>query len=173
VKPVQAEQLLASLERAGVFPDGNQPILVVDDDQQARRLIEATLQSLGYRACGAASGEEGLEVARTSPPAAVVLDLLMPKMDGFEFLERFRRTPAGRRTPVIVWTAKDLDAQDQSRLAALAQAVVLKREGGARPLIEELRAWISPPPAHATPETADPELGAPPSDMPDSNKGQT
>ena len=145
-KPVRAEQLLASLERAGVLPTDTRPILIVDDDPQARRLMDATLQSVGYRVLPAASGEEGLNVAAAHAPAAVVLDLLMPSMDGFEFLERFRRTAAGLVTPVIVWTAKDVTAQDHSRLAAsLAHAVVAKGEGSARSLIEELRSCIMPP----------------------------
>jgi PAS domain S-box-containing protein len=172
VKPVRAEQLLASLERAGAFPDGNRSILVVDDDQQGRKLMEATLQSLGYRSCGAANGEEGLEVASTSSPAAVILDLLMPQMDGFEFLERFKRTPAGRVTPVIVWTAKDLNAQDHSRLAALAQSVVLKRHGGARPLIEELQACLRPQRPSGAPEGAATEFSVQ-SDAPERIRGQT
>ncbi len=144
-KPVRAEKLLASLERAGVFPTDERPILVVDDDPQSRRLMEATLQSVGYRVRAVASGEEGLAVGGVHP-AAVVLDLLMPSMDGFEFLERFKRTPAGRGTPVIVWTAKDVTAQDHSRLAAsLAHAVVLKGEGSALSLVEELRACLAAP----------------------------
>ena len=55
----------------------------------------------------------------------------MPGMDGFEFLERFRRCPPAADTPVIVWTAKDLTADDHARLAASAQAVVLKGGHGA------------------------------------------
>jgi signal transduction histidine kinase/DNA-binding response OmpR family regulator len=145
VKPVRAEALLASLQRAEIPPAGNRPILVVDDDPQARRLMETTLQGLGYRSRAAADGEEGLRVAGDTDPAAVVLDLLMPEMDGFEFLERFRRTPAGRATPVIVWTAKDLTDEDYGRLAASAQAVVRKSEGGTGTLIDELRTCIARP----------------------------
>jgi len=56
----------------------------------------------------------------------VVLDLIMPHLDGFEFLDRFRRTDAGQRTPVIIWTVKDLTTHDQARLRETAQAVVMK-----------------------------------------------
>jgi len=59
-------------------------------------------------------------------------------MDGFEFLSRFRRTPAGPGTPVIVWTAKELTDDDERRLAQSAQAVVLKRDDGTRRLLDEL-----------------------------------
>jgi PAS domain S-box-containing protein len=154
VKPLRAEALLSSLQRGGILPAGSRSILVVDDDPQARKLMETTLQGLGYHSRAAASAEEGLRVAGDVAPAAVVLDLLMPEMDGFEFLERFRRMPAGRATPVIVWTAKDLTAEDYGRLAASAQAVVLKSEGGVGPLIAELRTCIAPPVEDPTPGSA-------------------
>ena len=79
-------------------------------------------------------------MAAREAPAAVILDLSMPGMDGFEFLEHFRGTAAGRNTPVIVWTVKDLTAVDHGRLAAWAQAVVQK--GGTERLLEELRAHV-------------------------------
>jgi len=144
VKPVGAEQLLASLQRAGIAPPASRPILVVDDDLQARRLMETTLQSLGYRALAASSGEEGLRIAADHTPGAVVLDLLMPDMDGYGFLDRFKQTGAGRSTPVIVWTAKDLTPDDYARLSSSAHSVVLKSEGGTNSLIEELRACVAP-----------------------------
>jgi signal transduction histidine kinase/DNA-binding response OmpR family regulator len=139
-KPVRAEELLASLRRAGLRPTVGRPVLVVDDDPQARRLMETMLTALGYATIEAAGGEEGLLLAQREAPAAVILDLYMPGMDGFGFLERFRAMPAGHGTPVIVWTVKDLTAADHARLAASAQAVVLK--GGTGRLIEELRTHV-------------------------------
>ena len=143
VKPVRTGQLLASLQRAGVEPAGARAILVVDDDLPARRLMETTLQALGYRSVTAPDAEQGLRIAADQPPAAVVLDLMMPGMDGFEFLDRFKQTQTGQATPVIVWTAKDLTAEDYSRLSSAAHAVVLKSAGGTRSLIEELRSYLT------------------------------
>src|SRR5207245_11032836 len=133
-KPVRSEELLASLHAAGLRPSAGRPVLVIDDDPQARRLMETMLQAIGYSSMEAASAEEGLAVAAREAPAAVILDLSMPGMDGFEFLEHFRGTAAGRNTPVIVWTVKDLTAVDHGRLAAWAQAVVQK--GGTERLLE-------------------------------------
>jgi len=147
VKPLRAEDLLASLQRAGIVPLSERPILVVDDDAAARKLMEATLEGLGYRPIAVSSGAEGLEAVSVEPPAAVILDLLMPKMDGFEFLEALRNTSVGRVTPVIVWTVKDLTAQDHASLAASAQAVVLKSDGGTGRLLEELEKYVPPPQA--------------------------
>jgi CheY-like chemotaxis protein len=142
-KPVRAEDLVASLHRAGLRPSTGRPVLIVDDDPGARRLMETMLQATGYPWMEAASAEEGLRLALHEAPSAVILDLYMPGMDGFEFLERFRGMPTGRATPVIVWTVKDLTAEDQSRLAASAQAVVLK--SGTGRLIEELRTYVAAP----------------------------
>src|SRR5437870_11867001 len=66
----------------------------------------------------------------------------MPRLDGFEFLERFRMTEAGRSTPVIVWTVKDLTTHDQARLRQTAQAVVTKGNNGAAALLRELDAFL-------------------------------
>jgi signal transduction histidine kinase/CheY-like chemotaxis protein len=143
VKPVRADELLASLRSAGLRPAPDHPILVVDDDPQARRLMDTMLHAIGYPSIAAADGEEGLRLAEREMPAAVILDLFMPGMDGFEFLERFRAMPKTRATPVIVWTVKDLTAEDHGRLAAAAQAVVLK-SGTAR-LIDELRIHVAAP----------------------------
>jgi CheY-like chemotaxis protein len=139
-KPVRAEELLASLHAAGLRPKAGRPVLVVDDDPQARRLMETMLQAIGYPSVEAASAEEGLAVAAREAPVAVILDLSMPGMDGFEFLERFRGMPEGRNTPVIVWTVRDLTSADHERLAAWAQAVVQK--GGTQRLMEELRTHV-------------------------------
>ena len=139
-KPVRPEELLASLRRAGLRPASGRPVLVVDDDPQARRLLQTMLTGLGYATLEASGGEEALQLAETERLAAVILDLLMPGMDGFSFLERFRSLSNGLATPVIVWTGQDLTAADHARLAASAQAVVLK--GGTGRLIEELRTHV-------------------------------
>jgi PAS domain S-box-containing protein len=139
VKPVQPEELLASLRRAAVPPDGVKKVLVVDDDPHALKLMELTLTHLGYRPITRADGASGLGAVEEEQPAAVILDLLMPLMDGFAFLDRLRQTVRGRCTPVIVWTGKRLTEEDRTRLRAAAQGVVLKGKRGIAPLLEELR----------------------------------
>jgi CheY-like chemotaxis protein len=144
MKPVHEEDLLGSLQRAGAPPDGDRPILVLDDDAKELKVAEKTLKRLGYRPVCIADAREGLKAAAMDPPAAVILDLLMPEMDGFAFLRSFRLTPAGRRTPVIVWTAKDVTAEERERLESSAQAIVLKSKGTAA-LVEELQAYVPLP----------------------------
>ena len=95
------------------------------------------------RHCPQHSGAEQnrLGFPRQHQPAAVVLDLLMPEMDGFEFLRIFRRTRAGRRTPVIVWTVEDLTAEEvPALLAALRPALrTLLGAPTAERLLEEIQ----------------------------------
>jgi PAS domain S-box-containing protein len=144
LKPIQRHELLESLASAKVTPGSSLPVLVVDDDPRALKLAENALRHLGFRAVARSDAEGALEAARTDPPVAVILDLLMPGMDGFEFLKRFRKIPAGRRIPVIVWTVKDLSSGERRRLRAAAQAIVEKTQGAAA-LIEELQAHVQKP----------------------------
>ena len=121
-KPLRADQLLSALVRAGVKP-GASTVLVVDDDPAALRVMETALAAGGYKAICRADAESGLTAARESAPSAIVLDLRMPGVDGFQFLERFRRD--GGRAPVMVWTSMDLSAEDRRRLRE-AHAVIQK-----------------------------------------------
>ncbi len=141
-KPLEPAALLAALQRAGVSPERRGAVLVVDDDEGCLKLMEATLGRSGYQTICRRDGEAALKAAAETPPVAVVLDLIMPRLDGFEFLERFRRTEAGQSTPVIIWTVKDLTTHDQARLRETAQAVVIKGNDGAAALVRELDAFL-------------------------------
>ena len=144
-KPLDRGELLAALERSGVRPDRPTGVLVVDDDDAALRLMEAALAQLGYSAITRASAKEGLVAARDLRPAAVVLDLVMPDMDGVQFLDRFRRMAGHERTPVLIWTGKDLDVAEHARLRDSAQAVVAKNGGSPSTVVSQLRAMLATP----------------------------
>jgi signal transduction histidine kinase/DNA-binding response OmpR family regulator len=137
-KPVTRDDLVQALERCGVTPSGRQPILVVDDDAAALKLADETLRRLGFRTMCRQNAAGALRAASKERPAAVVLDLIMPKMNGFEFLKRFRRRQAGRDTPVIVWTSKDLSANERAELRAAVSAVA-RKDAQASELVEEIR----------------------------------
>jgi CheY-like chemotaxis protein len=81
-----------------------QPILVVDDDEGIRKLIDMALIDEGYSVLTAASGADALEVAEKSPPGMILLDMRMPIMDGWAFAEAYRLT-SGPHAPIIVLTA--------------------------------------------------------------------
>jgi two-component system alkaline phosphatase synthesis response regulator PhoP/two-component system response regulator VicR len=85
-------------------------ILAVDDERFIRRLVEVNLQRAGYRVTTAADGAEALEVARADRPDLIVLDVLMPRVDGFEALRRLKADPATAEIPVVMLTARAQDA---------------------------------------------------------------
>jgi PAS domain S-box-containing protein len=137
-KPVSANEILSALRRCGIEPNSANAVLVVDDDEAALKVAEATLTKLGYRAVCEQNAENALYAASKEHPAAVVLDLVMPEIDGFEFLTRFRKTRAGRETPIIVWTGKDLSSEELSRLRSTTTSVLRKTEA-ADELLEEIK----------------------------------
>jgi PAS domain S-box-containing protein len=140
-KPVDRDALIAALGRASVVPGMPGPVLVVDDDPRALKLAETILGLDGYRVRGVSDAETAIAVAGAERPSAIILDLLMPNIDGFEFLRRFRARDVNRDIPVIVWTHKDLTRADQALLAAAVHTVVPKGES-AQTLVEELRAVV-------------------------------
>jgi two-component system OmpR family response regulator len=141
-KPLEPQSLLAALQRAGIRPDRPGGILVVDDDPGALRLMDAMLSQLGFAAITRSNGAAGLEAAEQLKPTAVVLDLMMPGMDGVEFLDRFRRIPAHVRTPVLIWTMKDLTADEHAKLRQSAQGVVSKNGNTPSTVVAQLRALL-------------------------------
>jgi CheY-like chemotaxis protein len=138
-KPLAPDALLCSLERAGVLPPGTGPVLVVDDDSSSARLMVETLEQLGFRAVVAGDGHQALEKAQQERPSAVVLDLLMPHLDGIGFLDRFRAEPIWSHIPVLVWTVKDISPAERSELLQRTEAVMLKDGRGTRNLLHTLK----------------------------------
>jgi CheY-like chemotaxis protein/nitrogen-specific signal transduction histidine kinase len=142
--PLNAEVLLISLRSAGVRPDDRCGVLVVDDDRAALRLMEAVLARSGYGSVCRSNGKSGLEAARHLEPIAVVVDLTMPGMNGFQFIEHLRALPDHRHTPVFVWSTKDLSPEERRRLSANVQGVIAKTGAGASRLMAELQAALPP-----------------------------
>jgi PAS domain S-box-containing protein len=145
IKPVNGRHLLQAFEQARVPPRKGSKILIVDDDPAAQRLMAATLKDLGYDIHASLNGEDALAFAAVEQPLAVVLDLVMPGVDGIEFLIRFREMVGNRTVPVIIWTMKDLTSEDHKHLRQLAQAVVEKNNWRPSTFLDELRALITGP----------------------------
>ena len=138
-KPVGDAALIDAL-RGAVPAERAGKVVVVDDDPASLRLAETVLRDGGFDPVCCRSGEEALAAAAFETPGAILLDLLMPGMDGFEFLERLRRTESGGAVPVVVWTSKDVSSDERSRLRERAHGIVTKGAGGAAGLLRELRA---------------------------------
>jgi signal transduction histidine kinase len=124
---------------------GLRTILIVDDDPNTVKLADARLREAGYCPVCSDNAEHALLLAQNDPPAVVVVDLLMPGTDGFEFIARLRTTPAGRQVPIVVWTVKDLDTDERHWLQASAAAIVTKTAGGADALLAELHRLLPLP----------------------------
>ena len=137
VKPLKTAELLESLKRASGERDAR-PVLVVDDDPKALKLLEIMLSQADYSMIPCTDGESGLAAVEKLHPSAVVLDLMMPHMDGFDFLARLRQSEVGRTIPVIVWTSKDLSTEERARLTKTSQAILLKGQTDSSSLIAEL-----------------------------------
>jgi two-component system OmpR family response regulator len=101
-------------------------LLVVDDEPQNVSLMVDVFVHSGYRALGASNGAEALEIARAHKPAAILLDLIMPGMDGFAVLRQLRADAQLRHTPVMVITAMHVDEAQREFLAQHAQSVLQK-----------------------------------------------
>jgi signal transduction histidine kinase len=103
-------------------------VLLIDDDESARYLIKKMLGRLPWLIDEAASGEEGLRMAREARPNLILLDLKMPGLSGFETLSRLKSDPLTRETPVVVVTSKTLTSREREDLMAIAHAI-LSKEG--------------------------------------------
>src|SRR5574338_49514 len=114
VKPVDRERLCEVLR--GIVGHGGGKVLVVDDDDILRSGLVQVLEKHGWTAREADNGRAGLTCLQESAPDVIVLDLMMPEMDGFEVIEQLRSRAEWRDIPVVVVTAKDLTEEDRRRL---------------------------------------------------------
>ncbi len=142
VKPVGKEQLLAALYRAAAMPERKHTVVAIDDDPLAIELVKASLEPEGWTVLGAATGQEGLALIREQQPSAVLLDLLMPGMDGFEVVEALRADPETKSVPVVILTSKSMTQQDKERLQGRITYVARKTEFNLSGLAGLLR-WAS------------------------------
>ncbi len=125
MKPIDREHLKRVLTRygsAGAFLR----VLLVEDDTPTSELMTRILESEGWQVAVARNGREGLELFDASPPSLILLDLMMPEMDGFDFLEALRSSPRKSEVPVVIVTAKDLTPADHRRLNGNVAAVLQK-----------------------------------------------
>jgi signal transduction histidine kinase/DNA-binding response OmpR family regulator len=124
VKPVDRKKLFDVLRT--LCGSAGRPILMVDDDDVGRRQMRAALEQQGWSVIEAGDGRAALTRLSEAQPAVIILDLMMPQMDGFEFLEEKRRKAEWRDIPVVVVTAKELTDADRLRLNGGVERIILK-----------------------------------------------
>jgi len=147
LRPKQAETetpqegLLSALNN--VTPNRFSRVVVVDDTSEARRLIRRILQSQGdFEIFEASDGHEAIELVTKELPDLVILDLMMPELDGFAVLDALRSKPETTNIPVIVATAKELTVDEKSRLQGQIQSLMLKGDFLNDEFLEEVRSLI-------------------------------
>ena len=138
-KPVNWHTLKGVLDRLRAA-DGD--VLIVDDDPDARQRLRQRLERDGWTVQEAADGKAALDMVAHGPPRAILLDLTMPVMDGFAFLQALRVRPGCQDIPVVVFSARDLSAADRAKLKEADR--VLSKTMSLRDLSGELRALVPP-----------------------------
>ncbi len=127
LKPLERRHFLARL--GGLLGDVGatpRPALIIDDDPQVHQLLEEELEEAGYEVLTAGGGAEGLELAAERRPVIIVLDLMMPRMNGFEVAAALRDDPATADIPIVILTAKELTSTDRDRLHGKIQGMLSK-----------------------------------------------
>jgi PAS domain S-box-containing protein len=140
-KPIQSERLLAVLEKYRRHP---QPglVLVVEDDPDTRKILRRLLEKEGCQVIAAENGRVALERLAESRPMLILLDIMMPEMDGFQFIDRLRQHKSWRDIPIVVVTAKDLTKEDRLRLNGYVQEIIRKDACPRHELLAEVRELV-------------------------------
>jgi signal transduction histidine kinase/CheY-like chemotaxis protein/HAMP domain-containing protein len=142
-KPIDRLQLGSLMHH---LLDDAATILMVDDDPQSRELIQHQLKLANIAFLEAGSGKQAIEwLSANAPPSLILLDLMMPEMDGFMFLQEISRHAEWASIPVVVVTAKELTAQERDWLGEHARAVIAKSAGSSRDLSTEVRLALRAP----------------------------
>jgi len=126
VKPVDRAKLVATLRTICGATAGR--ALLVDDDELVRRSVRQALEPLGWKVTEAENGRIAVDSLTAAQPDVIILDLMMPTMDGFEFMDQLRRRPDWQDIPVVVITAKDLTDEDRDRLNGGVERIIQKSD---------------------------------------------
>ena len=141
-KPIERDRLMAILNKYRKDTgdaDAALSILVVDDDPAVRQLMRRILEKEGHTVIEAENGRRGLERLAKGIPSLILLDLMMPEMDGFEFVAELRKHAAWRNVPVIVVSAKHLSAEEWLQLSGAVQKILQKGAYSIDTLLDEIR----------------------------------
>ena len=136
VKPVDRDYLIDVVGRAGsTYGKETMTVLIVDDEPKNVELVSDTLQSQGYKVIQAFGGREGIESALEHLPDLIILDLMMPQVSGFDVVEELRGDAKGKDIPIVIYTAKELNAEDKVRLNGHIQALASKGQTSKKDLL--------------------------------------
>jgi len=135
-KPIDRQQLLQMMVKFDLLADGKRgkktpsSILIVDDDPQNIRLIKAMLKPFNIEVMVADGGKAGVEMALKKKPDLIILDLMMPDVDGFEVVSKLKEDAAASQIPILIYTAKNITSEDRERLQGNIQSIIQKGDFG-------------------------------------------
>jgi CheY-like chemotaxis protein len=141
-KPIDWERLAVILQRYECARPPC-PVLIVEDDAGMREVLRRRLEKEAWTVIEAENGRIGLERMAERQPDLILLDLMMPEMDGFQFLDEVRQQDAWRSIPVIVITAKELTPEDRQRLNGSVEKILQKGAYSREELIGEVRNLVT------------------------------
>jgi signal transduction histidine kinase/DNA-binding response OmpR family regulator len=141
-KPIDWHRLSAALKKH-CRSSAAQTVLLLEDDADTREVTRRTLEKDGWTVRVAENGRSGLECVAAEIPAIILLDLMMPKMDGFQFMEELRKHEEWRKVPVLVMTAKDLTSEDRERLNGEVARIIQKGTTSKEQFLAEVRALVT------------------------------
>jgi CheY-like chemotaxis protein/HAMP domain-containing protein/GAF domain-containing protein len=143
IKPATRDDLRKAFERVMRYAESpRRRLLVVEDDERERQSIVELLSHENVEIAGAANGAEAMQALRTGQFDCLILDLRLPDISGFELMENVRQRPELRELPIVVCTGKELTEQDSSRLARMAESVVLKNVRTPERLLDEVSLFL-------------------------------
>jgi signal transduction histidine kinase/DNA-binding response OmpR family regulator len=141
LKPIDYDRLTSLLQRYQEDSTLNS-VLVVEDNPENREMIRRQLTKSGWRVIEAENGRKALSALEEEQPSLILLDLMMPEMDGFEFVSELRQRQEWQSIPVIVLTAKDLTQEDRQRLDGQIQRIYQKGSYNRQTLLGEVRTLV-------------------------------
>ncbi len=149
IKPISQEQLRLTLSKYQISNQTQQRVMVVEDDHITRGMMEIMLTRAGWQVCSAENGRRALENLekyeqnQETMPSLILLDLMMPELDGFQVVDRLHHHPTWQSIPVIVLTAKDITLEDRIRLKNGVQNIFQKGAYKRDSLLAEIREQLS------------------------------
>jgi signal transduction histidine kinase/DNA-binding response OmpR family regulator len=142
MKPVQRDQLISVMDKY-VMNRKEHTVLVIEDDTMASELVAKLLRKEGYIVNEASNGVVALASISREIPALILLDLMMPEMDGFQFIEEVKKHEAWRGIPVVVLTAKTITPEDRIKLNGYVKSIIQKGSFNPQSLLAEIRPYIT------------------------------
>jgi CheY-like chemotaxis protein len=141
-KPIDRDRLADVIDKYRP-KDPGRIVLIVDDDPATRQVLRRTLIKQGWSVVEAENGRVALERVASQKPSLIMLDMMMPELDGFGFLAALRKDPVSASTPVVVLTSKDLTPDERSQLTGNVERILQKGAYSREALLSEVKSIVA------------------------------